>query len=149
MGSIIKHQFFYPNPPGDVWEYLTKPELIALWLMKNDFQPILGHEFKFTIHPMPDLDFDGIFYCKVLEITPLKSLSYSWKFGPGNGTLFDSVVEWTLTEKDNGTELQLVHRTFKDSGIPNLFNLLDDGWLKNVQKINKLLNATSNGTTKA
>ena len=94
MAKIIKHELFFPKPPEVVWEYLTQPELIALWLMPNDFLPVLGHEFQFTTKPMPDLDLDGIFYCKVLEIIPFKKLSYSWKFGPGNGVLHDSVVNW-------------------------------------------------------
>jgi uncharacterized protein YndB with AHSA1/START domain len=41
MSKIIKHQFFFPHPPQAVWDYLTKPELMEQWLMKNDFQPIV------------------------------------------------------------------------------------------------------------
>jgi len=79
MAKIIKHQFFYPHPTETVWEYLTNPELMAQWLMKNDFQPIVGHDFQLRTGPILSLDFDGIFYCKVLEIVPFKKLSYSWK----------------------------------------------------------------------
>jgi uncharacterized protein YndB with AHSA1/START domain len=46
MAKIIKHQFFFPHPPETVWEYLTKSELMAQWLMKNDFQPIVGSIFN-------------------------------------------------------------------------------------------------------
>ncbi len=39
-----------------------------------------------------ELDFDGIFYCRVLEVSPFKKLSYSWKGGPGDGSItIDSV----------------------------------------------------------
>ena len=97
MTKSIKHQFFFPHPPETVWEYLTKSELMELWLMKNDFQPIVGLDFQFRTNPIPSLDFDGIFYCKVLEIVPFKKLSYSWKGGPGNGEItLDSVVVWKL-----------------------------------------------------
>ena len=110
MAASIKHQLFFPHPPAMVWEYLTNAELMELWLMKNDFQPIMGHEFQFIIKPIPSLDFDGIVYCKVLEIVPFKKLSYSWKLGPGDGTInVDSVVRWELQSKDNGTELLLDH----------------------------------------
>jgi len=37
MTKSIKHQFFFPHPPETVWEYLTKPELMEQWLMRNDF----------------------------------------------------------------------------------------------------------------
>jgi len=40
MTKIIKHQFSYAHPKETVWEYLTNSELMAQWLMKNDFQPV-------------------------------------------------------------------------------------------------------------
>lgn len=110
MNRSIKHTFFYSHKPETVWEYLTKAELMSQWLMPNDFLPIVGHDFKFTIKPLPELEFDGIVYCKVLEIVPFKKLSYSWKGGPGNGKInLDSIVTWTLVAKENGTELFLDH----------------------------------------
>jgi uncharacterized protein YndB with AHSA1/START domain len=147
MAKYIQHQLFYPHPPELVWDYLTKPELMTQWLMPNDFQPIMGHDFQFRINPMPSLDFDGIVYCKVLEISPFTKLTYSWKFGPGDGTLHDSVVNWTLSEKDNGTELLLIHNGFDWSKpILPMFQAMDGGWLSNIQKILKLINATGFGS---
>src|SRR6195952_2487756 len=97
MKKNIKHQFFFPHPPETIWEYLTTPELIAQWLMKNDFQPIVGLDFQLKTNPIPSLDFDGIFYCRVLEVVPFKKLSYSWKSGPGMGKItLDSVAVWKL-----------------------------------------------------
>jgi uncharacterized protein YndB with AHSA1/START domain len=148
MATSINHQFFFPQPPEAVWEYLTNPELMELWLMKNDFQPIIGHDFQFMTKPIPSLDFDGIVYCKVLEIVPFKKLSYSWKSGPGDGKItVDSVVVWKLQPKDKGTELFLEHSGF--SKIENLamYNGLTDGWLQNLQKIAVRLNAATHGTT--
>jgi uncharacterized protein YndB with AHSA1/START domain len=150
MAKIIKHQFFFPHPPEAVWEYLTKPELMELWLMRNDFQPIVGLDFQFRTNPIPSLDFDGIFYCKVLEIVPLKKLSYSWKSGPGEGEItLDSVVVWKLQPKDKGTELFLEHSGFAKKENLNFYNGLTDGWLKNIQKIADRLNAAQHGYTNA
>ena len=81
MKTEIKHQWFYNQSPEEIWEYLTKAELIEKWLMPNDFRLKLGHKFKFTTNPMPSLNLDGNFYCKVLEIVPLKKLVYSWNGG--------------------------------------------------------------------
>src|SRR3954465_14827457 len=105
MTQVIKHEYFFPHPIEAVWDYLTKSELMAQWLMKNDFQPIVGFDFQFRTGPIPSLDFDGIFYCKVLEIVPLKKLSYSWKSGPGNAEItLESVVMWKLQATDKGTQ---------------------------------------------
>ncbi|SDD41228.1 Uncharacterized conserved protein YndB, AHSA1/START domain [Mucilaginibacter pineti] len=149
MAKIIKHQLFYPHPPAVVWDYLTNAELIAQWLMKSNFLPIVGHDFQFKAKPMPELDFDGIFYCKVLEVVPFTKLSYSWKFGPGDGTLNNSVVNWTLTEKDNGTELLLIHNGFEGTSLLSMFASMNEGWLRNIKKILQLINDATNGTTQA
>ncbi|HMH22176.1 MAG TPA: SRPBCC domain-containing protein [Puia sp.] len=150
MTKTIKHQIFFPHPVETVWEYLTKPELMEQWLMKNDFQPIIGLDFQFRTNPIPSLDFDGIFYCKVLEIVPFKKLSYSWKSGPGEGEItLDSVVVWKLQPTDKGTELFLEHSGFTKIENLNFYNGLIDGWLKNIQKIADRLNAAQHGNTNA
>jgi uncharacterized protein YndB with AHSA1/START domain len=148
MTKTIQHQFFFAHPPEVVWEYLTRADLMALWLMPNDFQPIIGHDFQFRIKPMPALNLDGIMYCKVLEMVSPKKLSYSWKAGPGEGKIeLDTLVVWTLQPKDNGTELSLVHSGFKEIENLDLYNGMTEGWLKNVQKIFALINAATHGTT--
>lgn len=150
MARSIKHQFFYPHPPETVWEYLTKPELMELWLMKNDFQPIVGFDFQFRTNPIPSLNFDGIFYCKVLEIVPYKKLSYSWRSGPGDGKItLDSVVVWKLQPTAKGTELFLEHSGFAKKENLDFYNGLAQGWLEKFQKIDELLNAAQHGNTNA
>ncbi|MFT3822820.1 MAG: SRPBCC domain-containing protein [Chitinophagaceae bacterium] len=150
MKRVIKHQFFYSHPPEMVWEYLTNPDLMALWLMKNDFQPVLGAEFQFRIGPIPSLNFDGIFYCKVLEIVPFKKLSYSWNSGPGDGKItLNSVVVWTLQPTDKGTELLLEHSGFEKEENLDFYNGLMHGWEEKFPKIDQLLNAVPHGSTNA
>ena len=150
MTRSIKHQFFFPHPADVVWEYLTKPELMEQWLMKNDFKPIVGHEFQLRTGPIPSLDFDGIFYCKVLEIVPFKKLSYSWRSGPGGGEItLDSVVVWKLAPNDKGTELSLEHSGFAKEENLNFFNGLNHGWVEKFQNIDKLLNAAPHDATRS
>lgn len=149
MADNIKHQFFFEHQPEQVWEYLTRAELMELWLMPNDFLPILGHDFQFRIKPMPQLNFDGIVYCKVLEIVPHHLLSYSWKCGPGKGEIdLDSIVVWKLIPKNNGTELLLEHTGFMGYDNLGMFSAMNEGWFKNIQKINELLKAANLETTK-
>ncbi|RFM26421.1 SRPBCC family protein [Deminuibacter soli] len=146
MTKSIEQKLFFNHKPEAVWEYLTNAELMAQWLMPNDFQPVLWHDFQFTTKAYPDLDFDGHVYCKVLEIVPYKKLVYSWKSGPGEGRIsVDSIVTWTLVEKDNGTELQLVHSGFKEIANLKLYAAMTDGWMKNIQKIAVLLNDATHG----
>ncbi len=130
MQRDIKHKWFFPHPPEEVWDFLTKQELIAQWLMENDFQPIVGHKFNFRTKPRIKFGFDGIVYGEVLEVVPFTRLSYSWKGGMGNKAALDSVVTWTLTPKDNGTELRLEHSGFK--GLRNYFAylIMNKGWSK-------------------
>ena len=150
MTKSIKHQFFFPHPPEIVWEYLTKSELMELWLMKNNFQPIIGVDFQFRTGPIPSLDFDGVFYCRVLELVPFKKLSYSWKSGPGEGKItLDSVVIWQLESTDKGTELFLEHSGFEKKENLDFYNGLMHGWLEKFQKIVELLNTAQHGNTNA
>lgn len=150
MTRSIKHTFSFSHPPQAVWEYLTKPELMAQWLMKTDFQPIVGLDFQFITGPIPSLDFDGIFYCKVLEIIPGKKLSYSWRSGPGEGKItLDSVVVWKLQPTEKGTDLFLEHTGFEKAENLNFFQGLTHGWLEKLQKIDELLNAPHHANTNA
>lgn len=133
MQTQIRHEWIYEQSPNEVWEYLTKAELIALWLMPNNFILELGHEFQLTTKPMPDLELDGIFHCKVLEVVPLKKLIYSWKGGSGNGVFtLDTICEWTLEPTGSGTKLCLKHSGFRENNT-EIFIGMTDGWLKKIE----------------
>jgi len=70
----------YPHPPELVWRALTTPELLARWLMPNDFEPVIDHEFTFTTDPGPG--FDGIVRCRVPEVMAPTTLAFTWVGGP-------------------------------------------------------------------
>lgn len=136
MQRDIRHTWFLPSPPETVWDYLTIPELLAQWLMESDFQPIVGHRFMFNTKPKVKLGFDGMIYCEVLEVSPLKKLVYSWKGGPGKGKItLDSIVTWTLVPANNGTQLQLVHSGF--TGMRNYipYLIMNKGWDKIIKRL--------------
>lgn len=147
MQTEIKHSWFFSQSSEEVWTFLTNKDLISKWLMPNDFEPVSGHDFKFSTKPIPSLNLDGIFYCKVLEIIPCKKLIYTWKGGPGNEVItLDTLVVWSLQPKDNGTELRLVHSGFRDENI-SIFSGMDKGWFENIKKITGLLNANDNANS--
>src|SRR4029434_10127946 len=60
-----------PHPPEKIWRALTQPHLIQEWLMKNDFQPVVGHDFKLSA------DW-GAVDCRVTAVEPNKTLAYTW-----------------------------------------------------------------------
>jgi len=78
-----------PHPPEKIWRALTQGALIEEWLMKNDFQPVVGNAFHFRSTPVPN--WDGVIDCEVLVVEPNSRLSYSW------GTMgMKSVVAWPV-----------------------------------------------------
>ena len=89
------------HPPEKIWRALTQPHLIEEWLMKNDFKPVVGHRF--------DLRADwGAVDCRVLEVEPNKTLSYTWAaYG------LESIVTWTLTPTSTGTRLRMEQSGFR------------------------------------
>ena len=150
MKKEIRHQLSFPHPPEVVWEYLTRSELLELWLMKNTFTPVVGAEFQFRTNPIPSLDFDGICHCTVLEIVPFKKLSYSWQNGPGNGEItLDSVVTWRLQPTATGTDLLLEHTGFDMKKNEAFYNGFTHGWPEKFQKIDELLKEGKHGHTTA
>jgi uncharacterized protein YndB with AHSA1/START domain len=147
MQNEIKNEWIYEQSPDEVWEYLTQADLIALWLMPNNFEPVQGFEFQFTIKPVPSLNLDGIFQCKVLEIIPAQKLVYSWKGGPGNGHFtLDTIVEWTLEKHGAGTKLLLKQSGFNENNL-SIFASMTTGWNSNIVKMINHLNAKNNGHT--
>ena len=71
-----------PHPPEKIWRALTEGQLIEEWLMKNDFQPVVGHRFSFRATPVPN--WNGVIDCEVLVVEPNSRLSYGWgNFGFG------------------------------------------------------------------
>ena len=150
MQRDIKHQFFFSHSPEVVWEYLTDPELLALWLMPSNFKLELSHKFQFRTKPKINLGFDGTVYCEVLEIVPFKKLVYSWQGGMSRDIpKLDSMVIWTLSLADGGTILQLEHNGFK--GFKNYlpYLIMNKGWLKIGKRLITKLNQIAHGSTKA
>ena len=103
----------------------------------------MGHEFQFRTNPIPILNYDGVFHCKVLEIVPYKKLSYSW-----NGRITrDTLVVWKLQAKDKGTELLLEHSGFSKEENFAIYTGMTVGWVNNVYKIVAHLKKVQRDTT--
>jgi uncharacterized protein YndB with AHSA1/START domain len=101
-----------PHPPEKVWRALTHAPLVAEWLMKNDFEPLLGHRFNFRSEPVNG--WNGVTDCEVLEIEPMRRLVYSWNASGEQASYgIKSLVTWTLTPTSGGTRLRMEHAGFR------------------------------------
>lgn len=121
------------HPPARVWRALTQPELIADWLMSNDFQLTSGHRFELRA------DW-GAVSCQVLEIEPISQLSYSWA---ARG--LQSVVKWTLTPSGAGTLLRMEQSGFRPDQ-QQAHQGARYGWAKFISALERLLAQHEDGT---
>jgi len=145
MTRDIIQRWQFPHPPELIWEFLTDPVLLAQWLSPNNFRAELGYEFRFDTQPKVKMGFDGIIYCKVMEMDAPRRLTYSWKGGPRPGTItLDSVVSWTLTANVNGTELLLEHTGFQGMKNYLTYLVMNKGWQKISKRLGSKLNQSAN-----
>jgi uncharacterized protein YndB with AHSA1/START domain len=107
MSQPVQLEVFYPHPPERVWRVLTDRRALASWMMENDFEPKLGHQFHFYNQPLPGLK--TAIQCKVVELEEPTRLVYTWKESP---TAEPSLVIWTLTTVTGGTQLRLKHHQY-------------------------------------
>jgi uncharacterized protein YndB with AHSA1/START domain len=121
MKRDLRFEEHYPYPPERVWEAITDSAAIAEWLMPNDFQPRLGHQFQFSTKPAPG--FDGIVHCEVITLDPPRRLAYTWK---GGG--IDTVLTITLEPEPGGTRFVLEHTGFEGARGMMVSMLMSSGW---------------------
>ena len=100
----------FSHPQEKLWRALTEGQLLEQWMMKNDFQPVVGRKFQFRADPMPN--WNGIVDCEVLTVDPPQRLSYSWGVGDAASGL-QWVVLWTLTPTDGGTHVRMEQSGFR------------------------------------
>ncbi|MDN3356197.1 SRPBCC domain-containing protein [Actinomadura sp. DC4] len=108
----IRVDEFLPHPPAAVWRALTEPDLLARWLMPNDFRLEVGHRFLFQGTPLPKAGFGGTGHSEVLGFEPERMLKISWCAAPSDESGLDSTVTFTLEPEGEGTRLFLEHDGF-------------------------------------
>jgi len=96
-----------PFPPEKIWRALTQPHLIEEWLMKSDFEPVVGHHFNLRG------DWGGV-GCRVLAVEPNRTLSYTWDHAHDDAAYdLRSVVTFTLIPTSAGTRLRVEQSGFR------------------------------------
>lgn len=101
-----------PHPPEKVWRALTQGPLLEEWLMRNDFQPVVGHRFSFRATPLPH--WNGVVDCEVLVVEPCERLAYRWNAsGEEAAGGLRTVVTWTLTPTKGGVLVRMEQSGFR------------------------------------
>ncbi len=142
---MLRKEAFYEYPPEAVWIALTDRHALAEWLMPNNFEPVLGHKFRFQYDKVP-LCGEGLVECEVLEIEKPRLLVLSWMntVAAGKPQPPTMRVSFTLTPEQGGTRLVLEQTGLEGQPwwIPLMMNM---GWgtmLKRwVPKVLKNVNA--------
>lgn len=104
MQRSIVLETVYPHPPERVWHALTNRHALATWLMDNNFEPCVGHQFQFWDRSLLELNI--AIDCQVIALEAPKRLVYTWRH---SWMKQHSLVTWTLEEIETGTRLQLYH----------------------------------------
>jgi len=123
----------FPHPPEKLWRALTESPLLAQWLLKNDFEPVVGRKFQFRQESVPN--WDGAIDCQVLVVEPIKRLSYSWE-----ALGLTSVVLFTLSPAESGTHVRMEHSGFRPDQ-PAAYGGAKYGWQKFFGGLERLLSA--------
>ena len=127
---VVEREF--PHPPEKLWRALTQPHLIEEWLMKNDFEPVVGHHFNLRG------DWGGVLDCEVRFVDPNRTLTYSWDFAHDDAAYnLKSVVTLTLTPTSTGTHLRMEQSGFRP-GQPQALGGAKVGWknfLANLEQV--------------
>jgi uncharacterized protein YndB with AHSA1/START domain len=112
---VVERQMPHPEK---IWRALTSSPLLGEWLMKNDFEPVVGHSFTFRATPRPH--WNGVVDCRVLVVEPHERLSYSWNAsGEEAADGLKTVVTWTLTPVAGGTQLRMEQSGFRPQDEAN------------------------------
>jgi uncharacterized protein YndB with AHSA1/START domain len=114
-----------PHALDKVWRALTQSELIADWLMPNDFEPVVGKAFTLRTNPTPH--WNGIVTGEVLAVEPMSRLVYSW---------YNMTVTLTLTPEPDGVLLRMEQAGFKDD---NAYNGAQFGWTRFLGKLEEVV----------
>jgi uncharacterized protein YndB with AHSA1/START domain len=130
-----------PHPPEKIWRALTQSSLIEQWLMKNDFQPVVGHKFNFRAEPMPH--WNGVTDCQVLLVEPNQRLSYNWNASGAEAAKgLKTVVTWTLTPASGGTHVRLEQSGFRPEDQAG-YQGASFGWQRFIAGLEKVASGLS------
>ena len=126
MPRTLVFEVVYPHPAEKVWAAVTDSASLAKWLMRNDFEPVVGRRFQFRAKPV--MGWTGVVDCEVLELDAPRRMVWRWKSDD-----IDTTVTITLDRVEGGTRLRLVQDGFR--GLRGMFvSWMMRGWKRILGK---------------
>jgi uncharacterized protein YndB with AHSA1/START domain len=123
----------YNAPVEKIWNALTDRDQMEKWYFNlSGFRAEVGFEFEFPGQGAKGENY--LHLCKVIEATPLKKLSYSWKYADHAG---DSLVTFELFPEGDKTRVKLTHAgvdTFPATSPDFARSSFEAGWTHILQK---------------
>lgn len=132
-----------PHAPDKVWRALTTSQLIAEWLMDNDFVPEEGHRFTLRARPVPG--WSGTTNCAVLKVEAPRLLSYAWGDGTESDSGLKTVLTWTLTPEGAGTRVRMEHSGFRPEDARG-YSGMATGWPRALERLERRVAEIDLGT---
>ena len=74
--TSIRKEIFIKAAPEIVWCHLEDPDLLAGWLMRNNFQAKPGTDFQFWKQAAGE--WDGTINSQLVEFEPPRRMSFTW-----------------------------------------------------------------------
>lgn len=123
--TVIRKEIRIRAPRKLVWSYFSDANLLAAWMMRNDFTGGPGESFSFFAEPSGD--WDGQVRCSLLEYDPPAKIAFTWD---ANTIGADTVVTFELEERGEETFLRLTHANFEQAAgdVERLVERHDAGW---------------------
>jgi uncharacterized protein YndB with AHSA1/START domain len=123
--TVIRKEIRIRAPRKLVWRYFSDANLLAAWMMRNDFTAAPGESFSFFAEPSGD--WDGQVRCSLLEYDPPAKIAFTWD---ANTIGADTVVTIELEERGEETFLRLTHANFEQAAgdVDRLVERHDAGW---------------------
>lgn len=133
--SIVVERSF-AHAPAKLWRALTEADLLARWVMRNDFAAEVGRRFAFRTEPMGH--WNGVVQCEVLEIAPPSRLVLRWGDGTPDGGGIVTTVAFTLTPEGAGAHLRMEQSGFTPDQEQNRRGA-KAGWTNMMSRLDGLM----------
>jgi len=132
--SVIEKKINIRAPRTVVWRYFSDANLLAAWLMRNNFSGVIGQEFQFFAQS--STDWTGQLNCRLLEYDPPNRIAFTWD---ANNIGAETMVTIELSDLGEETGVRLIHANFEyaTGDLGRLLERHDAGWLDHLKVLKR------------